>query len=243
MAVLASFRFVSDAGLVFKEAGMDEAARRELLLRVESYRKRGDPSGWCEEVYRDAAGDFRRVFWADLAPHPYLISWLEHYPVSGVKPQAAVVGCGVGDDAEALSAHGYGVTAFDISPSAIELCRKRYPGSRVDYLVADLFSHPPGWKYGFDLVFECNTIQVFAGEYRLRALNAIAGLVAPGGVALVSCRSRNAGEKEDEFPLPLDRAEIDGFIRAGLRQEALEDYDDDQDPPVPHFFACYRRPM
>ncbi|MFY9328545.1 MAG: class I SAM-dependent methyltransferase [Georgfuchsia sp.] len=221
---------------------MDETARLELLRKVASYRQRGDPSGWCEEVYRDAEGDFKRVFWADLAPHPYLISWLENHPIPFGKQRAVVVGCGVGDDAEALAAHGYVVTAFDISPSAIELCHKRYPDSRVDYLVADLFDHPPDWTRRFDLVFECNTIQVLPGEYRLRALNAIAGLVAPGGSVLVSCRSRNAGEKEDEFPLPLDQAEIDGFIRAGLRQDALEAYDDDQVPPVPHFFACYSRP-
>ncbi len=63
-----------------------------------------------------------------------------------------------------------------------------------------------------------------------------------GGVALISCRSRHAGEKEDEFPLPLDREEIDGFIRAGLREDAFKAYDDDQAPPVPHFFACYSRP-
>jgi hypothetical protein len=79
------------------------------------------------------------------------------------------------------------------------------------------------------------------GEYRLRALNAIADMVAPDGVALVSCRSRNAGEKEDSFPLPLDRAEIDGFIRAGLSEESCIVYDDDQKPPVEHFFACYSR--
>ena len=155
---------------------------------------------------------------------------------------AVTVGCGVGDDAEAISAHGYRVIAFDISAAAISMCRKRYPDSSVEYLVVDLFDYPQNWAHRFDLVFECNTIQVLPGEFRLRALNAIADLVAPGGTVLVSCRSRQAGEKEDEFPLPLDREEIDGFVRAGLREDAFEAYDDNQDPPVPHFFACYNRP-
>ena len=221
---------------------MDESTRREFLRMVASYQHRGDPSGWFDKVYRDAQGDLKKIFWADLAPHPYLISWLIDHPISGGKLRAVVVGCGVGDDAEALSAHGYEVTAFDISATAIDLCRKRYPNSGVEYRIADLFDHPPEWTLGFDMVFECNTIQALPGEYRLRALTAIAGMVAPGGVALVSCRSRHSREKEDEFPLPLDREEIDGFIRAGLRQDAFEAYDDDQDPPVPHFFACYSRP-
>lgn len=222
---------------------MDEKARHEFLQMVASYQKRGDPTGWCDKVYRDAGGDFRAVFWADLAPNPFLVSWLEDHPVSGARLRAVTIGCGVGDDAEALAAHGYQVTAFDISPAAIDLCRKRYPDSGVAYLVADLFDHPPAWTQGFDLVYECNTIQILPGEYRLRALNAIADLVTAGGIALVSCRSRQAGEMENAFPLPLDRAEINGFVRAGLRELTFVAYDDDQDPPVPHFFASYSRPI
>ena len=52
--------------------------------------------------------------------------------VSGQK--AIVIGCGVGDDAEALSEAGYEVTAFDISPEAILLCKNRYPDTTVNYL-------------------------------------------------------------------------------------------------------------
>jgi methyltransferase family protein len=222
---------------------MDEEARRQFLSMVASYQNRGDPYGWCDTVYRDAEGDCSRIFWADLVPNPYLLAWLDARPIADLKPQAAVVGCGVGDDAEALSAHGYRVTAFDISPTAIALCRKRYSDSRVEYLVADLFKYPTDWIKRFDLVFECNTIQVMPGEYRVRALNAIAGMVAPGGTVLVSCRSRQPGAMIGEFPLPLERLEIDGFIRAGLREDAFVEYDDDQNPPVPHFFACYSRPM
>lgn len=221
---------------------MDETARRRFLGMVASYQGRGDPYGWCEHVYRDAGGDPTRIFWADLVPNPHMMAWLAANPIAGGGLRAVTVGCGVGDDAEALAARGYRVTAFDISPTAIEMCRKRYPDSRVEYLVADLFQYPPAWVRGFDLVFECNTIQIMPGEYRLRALDAIAALVAPGGTALVSCRSRQAGEKLDEFPLPLDRAEMEGFIRAGLVEDSFLEYDDDQEPPVPHFFACYSRP-
>ncbi len=61
------------------------------------------------------------------------------------------------------------------------------------------------------------------------------------GDLLVSCRSRLTGEQENDIPLPLDRYEIDGFIRSGLTEESFLSYDDDQEPSVPHFFSTYRR--
>ncbi len=206
----------------------------------EEYMAKGDPTGWFEEIYRASGGDVAQVAWSDLVANPSLVEWLEQNDAPGRR--AIVVGCGLGDDVDFLAARGFEVTGFDISATAIEMSRKRFPEVAVRFQVADLFDHPENWHRNFDLVFECNTIQALTGELRVKALNAIAGLVAPGGVALVSCRSRNAGEKEDAFPLPLDHAEIAGFERAGLERLSIEEYADDQEPPVPHFFACYRRP-
>ena len=218
---------------------MDDIKRLVKQL-METHAGRGDPAGWFDEIYARSGGDIAKVHWADLVPSPHLVDWLTTNPqIAGRR--AVVVGCGLGDDAEALTTSGYEVTAFDISSTAIEMCRARYPQSRSEYQVVDLFDHPAAWTRGFDLVFECNTIQTLEGDLRTRALEAIAGLVAPEGVALVSCRSRETGEKQGEFPLPLDREEIGGFRNAGLVEEHFEVYDDDQDPPVPHFFAVYRR--
>ncbi|MBD3866994.1 MAG: class I SAM-dependent methyltransferase [Acidobacteria bacterium] len=222
---------------------MDDEGKKQFREMVDAHHGRDDPTGWFDSVYSNAGGDLSAVHWADLAPSPHLISWMADHPAREPDRRATTIGCGLGDDAEAMAAHGYQVTAFDIAPTAIRMCRDRYPDSPVDYLVADLFEHPPEWTASFDLVFECNTIQALPVPYRLQALNAIACMVAPGGVVLVSCRSRKAGERENEFPLALDRHEIDGFARAGLVQQDLVEYDDDQDPPVPHFFACFRRPV
>ena len=208
---------------------------------VRSFQDRDDPLGWFDSIYTDAKGDHTAVFWADLEPNPYLLAWLRSCPFGHKERKAIVVGCGVGDDAEALSDAGCEVTAFDISPEAIRLCKKRYPDSKVNYLVADLFACPSEWLEGFDLVYECNTIQVLPGKYRVMARDAMVSLLAPGGYLLVSCRSREKGELEDEIPLPLDKEEIDGFVRCGLSEESFEAYNDTQDPPVPHFFATYRR--
>ncbi|WP_372714465.1 hypothetical protein [Ilyobacter sp.] len=66
-------------------------------------------------------------------------------------------------------------------------------------------------------------------------------LLAPQGYILVSCISRIKGEQEDDIPLPLDKEEIDGFVRGGLSEESFEAYDDTQEPLVPHFFAGYKK--
>jgi len=208
---------------------------------VRSFQERDDPTGWFDSIYSDAEGDHTAVFWADLAPNPCLVEWLRQNPVLEPGKKAIAVGCGVGDDAEAMSASGYDVTAFDIAPSAIELCESRYVDTKVQYLVEDLFDYPRDWYQGFDLVYECNTIQVLPGKYRLQARDAMVSLLAKRGDLLVSCRSRPTGEQENDVPLPLDRLEINGFLQTGLTEKSFLAYDDDQDPRVPHFFAAYRR--
>jgi len=217
-----------------------EHSRRATQLLAKAYAEQGDPDGWFEAFYARAGGDIHKVYWADLAPNPLLVDWIREHKVPD-SARAITIGCGLGDDAETLARYGYEVIAFDISPSAIAMCRQRYPDTGVDYRVADLFDYPPEWRRGFDLVYECNTIQILSGTNRVQAVAAIADLVAPGGKIIVSCRSRNAGERLDEFPLALDRDEINGFLRAGLSETRFNAYDDDQTPPVPHYFAVYQR--
>jgi SAM-dependent methyltransferase len=215
--------------------------KNKTIRLFESYAEKGDPNGWFEEFYSGAEGDINNVYWADLAPNPVLVAWLEkHPPPPGA--QAVTVGCGLGDDAELLANYGYAVTAFDISPTAIEMCKKRYPQSKVDYLVGDLFNPKPAWARGFDLVYECNTTQILAEPQRSKSVKAIAELTSPGGLVLVSCRSRAVGDDSSTFPIAMDRNEMDGYVRAGLTESYFEAYDDYQDPPVPHFFAVYLRP-
>ena len=209
-------------------------------LLAKAYADQGNPDGWFEEFYARADGDTTKVYWADLKPSPLLLTWIEKSSASA-GTLAITIGCGLGDDAEALANHGYRVTAFDISTSAIAMCRQRYSNSAVDYRVADLFNPPAEWLGAFELVYECNTIQILTGSNRARAIEAIIDLVAPGGYVPVSCRSRTTGEQTDTFPLALDRQEIDGFVRGGLTEIHFTSYDDDQNPPVPHFFAVYRR--
>ena len=217
-----------------------ENSRDDTLRLAREFAAKGEPDGWFEEFYARAGGDIDKVYWADLEPGPHLVAYLERRPAPE-GGRAVTIGCGLGDDAECLAAARYGTVAFNISPAAIDMCVRRYADTAVDYRVADLFDLPADWARSFDLVYECNTIQVLPGEYRIMARDAMISLLAPGGTILVSCRSREQGELEDEIPLPLDKEEIDGFVRCGLTEESFVAYDDDQDPPVPHFFATYRK--
>ncbi|MFK5938722.1 MAG: class I SAM-dependent methyltransferase [Sulfurimonas sp.] len=220
---------------------MKEFNPQKYKAMVKSFQEKDDPTGWFNSIYTDAEGDHKNVFWADLETSPYLLSWLEDNKLHTKSKKAIVIGCGVGDDAEALSTHGYKVTAFDIAPEAINLCQKRYPDTTVNYLVADLFNYSKSWAENFDLVYECNTIQVLPHKYRIQARDAMISLLVKNGIILVSCRSRLTGEQEDDIPLPLDKEEMNGFVHCGLKQESFVAYDDTQTPPVPHFFATYKK--
>ncbi len=214
----------------------------EYVKMVKTYQENDDPTGWFDSIYKRANGDHTKVFWADLEASPYLVSWLENNPIDKISKRACVIGCGVGDDAEALSEFGFEVIAFDISPTAIKLCKNRYQNTKVNYIVADLFDYPKEWFESFDVVYECNTIQVLPGDYRIKARIAMSSLICKDGYILVSCRSRNEGEKENAIPLPLTKGEIDEFVDSDkLKEISFLAYDDTQEPPVPHFFGIYKK--
>ena len=214
----------------------------EYVKMVKTYQENNDPTGWFDSIYKSANGDHTKVFWADLEPSPYLVSWLEKNPIDKPSKRACVIGCGVGDDAEALSEFGFEVTAFDISVTAIELCKNRYKDTKANYVVADLFDYPKEWSKSFDVVYECNTIQVLPGDYRIKARIAMSSLICKDGYILVSCRSRNEGEKENSIPLPLTKCEMDEFVNSDkLKEISFLAYDDEQIPSVPHFFGIYQR--
>jgi hypothetical protein len=52
----------------------DPAAYKKM---VKSYQDRDNPTGWFDSIYTDAQGDHNDVFWADLEPNPYLLTWLD----------------------------------------------------------------------------------------------------------------------------------------------------------------------
>jgi SAM-dependent methyltransferase len=201
---------------------------------------RGDVTGWFEQLYRESERDSFAISWVDLAPNPYLVQWLRNrkLPPHG---RAVVVGCGYGDDAELLAELGLDVVAFDISSTAVDHCRSRFPESRVGYVVADALTPPAEWVGAFDFVFEAYTVQVLPGGSRADCARSIARMVAPEGDLLVVARSRTPEDPEGQMPWPLTRAELDAFLLPGLQLSNLTELVEPGDPPVPRFVAEFRR--
>ncbi len=197
---------------------------------------------WFEQVYSDANGDLSRIPWADLAPNPLLIEWLEQAAPDASGKTAVVVGCGLGDDAEELARRGFTVTAFDFSPTAIEWCLKRFPESPVQYQVADLFQLPLDWR--FDFTLEINTIQSLPVSSRREVIGHIAALVAPAGRLLALGRLAHSPDQQVRRPWPLLATELAYFIEAGLHSVSVEALDDAEIAPfgLQRFRALYQRP-
>lgn len=200
----------------------------------------GDPfrRDWFNAVYDLAADDPAAVPWAGLAPHPLLAQWLDGRSLEGRR--ALDVGCGLGDNAEALAAAGAAVTAFDLAPGAIDWAKRRFRESPVTYLAADLFEAPSQWRGAFDLVHELYTLQALPASLLPQAARALASFVAPGGALLVISRARDEGQQIDGPPWPLARAQIDALAVDGLRIERIEDIPASESM-VRHWRVLYRR--
>jgi len=220
----------------------DPRARvREL---ASEYTQKGNQLGWFDAIYQEAERGESVVPWGDGVPNPGLLELWRKHPLETIGKRALVIGCGLGDDSEQLAEWGFRTTGFDISPTAIAATKKRYPDTKVDYVVADLFNPPAEWLRAFDFVLEIYTVQAFTGELRARSITKIAELVAPGGRLLVIARGRADDEPLGQGPpWPLTREEIGGFRRAGLAEEIFEDYADPEPPWVRRFRALYQRPL
>jgi SAM-dependent methyltransferase len=201
---------------------------------------KGDTSGdWFEQLYSQAT--LEQIPWADLAPNPHLAEWLKREQTQGHNKRALVVGCGLGDDAEALAAQGFAVTAFDLSSSAVAWCKKRFPHTSVEYVQGDVLKPHAAWQGAFDFIFEAYTLQVLPPLLRQQAMTQIAPLLKAGGRLLVVARGRDPREPEGTMPMPLTKADLAHFVAQGLTEARFEDYWDQEDPPKRRFRVEYVR--
>jgi SAM-dependent methyltransferase len=212
----------------------DEDVRR---LSGEALRE-GDATGWFERLYAQAADGQAIVPWDRRAPHPLLVEWIEQHPT--LSSRTLVVGSGLGDDAAYLAAQGCRVIAFDISRSAIEAARRRFPTSPVDFRVADLLNPPAEWREHFDLVVETYTTQALPIPLRPTVVLHVGRFVAPGGTLLVLAVARDPGEPIDGPPWPLSRDDVEAFAVEGLQTVSVEEI---RDPPdTRRWRAVFSRP-
>lgn len=208
---------------------------------AKQYNEAGEPTQWFEVLYAKAKEGKAVVPWADLEANPNLVQWLNANQVQGQGRRALKVGCGLGDDVEELCQRGFEATGFDISASAIEWCRDRFPTSTAQYIVADLLNPPSDWNQSFDFVLESYTLQVLPAPLRPKAIQQIANFVSLGGQLLVISRGRENTEDTGQMPYPLTKDEVMQFMQLGFSLVKFEDYCDQESPPVRRFRAEFRR--
>ncbi len=216
----------------------DRTRARELAAE---YLAKSDPTGWFERLYREAEEGRSVVPWAELRPNPNLLDFWKNQQVPSAGKMALKIGCGLGDVAEQLAEWGFSTTAFDIAESAIRGCRRRFPDSPVQYVVADLLQPPEAWFRRFDFVLESYTLQVLPPEVRAPAMEHAADFVKEGGRLLAIARGREAHEPPGQMPWPLTRPELNHLQEIGLRELSFEDFYDRESPPVRRFRGLYTR--
>jgi len=220
----------------------EKSAARERVREIAAdFADRGDQLGWFDEVYKQAAGSTDSIPWADLESNRFFKAWAEEKELRGNGRKALVVGCGLGDDAKYLDDLGFDVTAFDISPNAIEWARKLHAESDIRFEVGDIFQPFRGWLGAFEFVLEIYTIQPLPMELRSRAIESVASLVAKGGELVVVCRGRDDGEEVGQLPYPLSKEDLNGFENAGLEEIEFREVTDEVDDER-RFVVHYKRP-
>jgi len=213
--------------------------REHTRALAEEFLKKGDATGWFDALYKEAEGDNERIPWADLEPNRFFREWAEKVELRGDNRTALVVGCGLGDDARYLHDLGFKVTAFDISPTAIEWARRLHHETDINFIVADLFDTPKEWFQAFDFVLEIYTIQPLPMEMRTQVIDAIANFVKFQGQLIVVTRGREDDEIPLELPWALSRKDLSRFEENGFRQIGFEEMPGDEEPPIPRFVIEY----
>jgi SAM-dependent methyltransferase len=232
-----------------------EERRARVRAIQEEFAARGDTLGWFDALYKEAAGDNDVIPWADLEPNSYFRTWAETTGLKGDGRKALVVGCGLGDDAKYLHDLGFKVTAFDISPTAIEWAKKLYGDRDIVFEVADLFHPPTDWvaakapvatspgtdTTGFDFVLEIYTIQPLPLEMRPQVIDAIASFVRPNGKLIVVTRGRDDDEEPVEMPWPMSRRDLSRIEQNGLIQTDFVEMPAEEEDQPQRFVVEYKR--
>ncbi len=219
-----------------------ETARENARKIAADFAEHGDVTGWFDALYREAAGNSEHIPWGDLEPNKFLRAWAEETGLRGEGRKALVVGCGLGDDARYLYDLGFKVTAFDISPTAIDWAKRLHEDTDIEFHVGNLLEPRPEWIGAFEFVLEVYTIQPLPLAIRERVIDSIASFVGEGGRLVVVTRGREDDDELAELPWPLSRKDLSRFEERGLREAGFTEMPGDEDPPAVRFVVEYERP-
>tara|TARA_Y100000768_G_scaffold84647_1_gene60481 strand:- start:7171 stop:7851 length:681 start_codon:yes stop_codon:yes gene_type:complete len=208
---------------------MSEEEILELRNRILSMARKAeaekDPLGWFEDLYESSDGDESMIPWSSGEPNQFLIDWMRSISPNG---KALVVGSGLGEDAAHLAKIGWDVTAFDLSPTAIEWSSNIYDYLGIHWRVENLLDLPDEWVGHWDLVVEVHILQAIPEGIRNPASKKLAPLLAPGGKLICIGRYESSNEYSEGPPWPLAEPFIHS-IGEGLNQIHFEVKSLDQD--------------
>lgn len=202
----------------------------------------GDATGWFDRLYTAGAAGEVEMPWDRREPHGLLVRWAGERGLTGAGRRAIVVGCGLGADAEYVAGLGFDTVAFDVADTAVQLARRRFPGSAVRYVTADLLDPPAEWSRAFDLVVEIITVQALPRAARRDAIVNVGRLVGPGGTLIViaAVQDEHAAPASTP-PWPLTRDEIGSFAADGLTAVRIEIVPDARPPARRRWQAEFHR--
>jgi len=227
--------------LKFMENENVDLVRENATKLATEFIEKGDPTGWFDALYAEAEGDNEHIPWADLEPNRFFVRWTQDANLRGNGRTALVVGCGLGDDAKFLDDLGFRVTAFDVSPKAIEWARKIHTDTEIAFQTADLFNAPEEWKNAFDFVLEVYTIQALPLNLREKTIDAISNFVAENGELIVVTRGRENDEEPEGLPWALSPKDLSRFEENGLKKTNLTEMLGDEEEPLRRFVVEFER--
>lgn len=145
--------------------------------------------------------------WEKGAASPGLLDFLKIEPVRG---RVLVPGCGAGHDVRALAATADEVVGIDIAPSAIRLARSHPVVGGERYELANLFELPAVHRGAYDWVWEHTCFCAIDPAQRAAYVDAVAGVLKPGGRLLAIFYLDPGNHHPDEGPpFEVSTAELD----------------------------------
>lgn len=112
-----------------------------------------------DDRYRQVHGE--NLHWFGSQPSPIVLEVLQRYSVA---QDAAIleIGCGEGRDARFLLERGLRVLATDVSPAAIDYCRRNYPEFCDSYTHLDCLDCR--WDKKFDFIYAVAVIHMLVPD-------------------------------------------------------------------------------
>jgi SAM-dependent methyltransferase len=120
-----------------------------------------------------------------------LETFVKHLPSEALVPRILEVGCGQGREAINLARRGYEITAFDLSPTAINIAQENAKTAHVDvdFSERDVSDPLPYEANSFQGIFAHLSLHYFDDVTTRSIFTELARILTPGGILYFTVRS------------------------------------------------------